>query len=87
MTLLQEAHMLIDELQDEKSVRFFVTMLRAFKDLNLAASSNTTRDRKAKIRAFQHMEATKKSAGYPRNYDYKQVYAETIAKKHAQSDG
>ena len=86
MTLKQEAHSIIEELQDEESVRFFVTMLRQYKDLSRSRTSGSPPEMRTKKQAFMHMEAMKKAAGYPKNYNYEQVCREAMAEKPGSSD-
>lgn len=85
MTLKQEAHSMIDELQDEESVRFFVTMLRQYKNLNSRRTSSSSTEMRSKKQAFKHMEEMKKAAGYPKNYDFEQVRREAMAEKSPQT--
>lgn len=86
VTLKQEAHSMIDELQDEESVRFFVTMLRQYKDLNRRRAAGPVSETGAKKQAYKHMEEMKKATGYPKNYDYEQVRREAMTEKYGCSD-
>lgn len=86
MTLKQEAHSMIEELQDEESVQFFVTMLRQYKTLSRRRTSDSLPEPVAKRQAYKRMEEMKKAAGYPKNYDYEQVRREAMTGKYGSSN-
>lgn len=84
MTLRQEAYAMIDSLQDDDSLRFFIDMIRRFnvvtKRTEEISGSQSTLSEKRQV--FLHMEELRKKYPFPKDYDYEQVRRESMEQKY-----
>lgn len=84
MTLRQEAYAMIDSLQDDDSLRFFIDMIRRFnvvtKRTEEISWSQSTLSEKRQV--FLHMEELRKKYPFPKDYDYEQVRRESMEQKY-----
>lgn len=84
MTLRQEAYAMIDSLQDEDSLRFFIDMIKRFNVVTKRTGeiSGVQSALSEKRQAFLHMEELKKKYPFPKDYDYEQVRRESMEEKY-----
>lgn len=84
MTLRQEAYAMIDSLQDDDSLRFFIDMIRRFNVVTKRTEeiSGGQSMLSEKRQAFLHMEELRKKYPFPKDYDYEQVRRVSMEQKY-----